>query len=135
VRISLGRFDPAKYEEVRRLLDQSQKTLLPVIRALNGNVAYYVGLDRENCTISNVSIWQTLEDAKQMASLQAMLDLAQSFADAGVRFESIASPHSSSIIRRFSRNSSLSISPRANRSFKISKAVVERSLFRSSCRS
>ena len=87
VRISLGRFDPSKYEEVRRLLDQSQKTLLPVIRALNGNVAYYVGLDRENCTISNVSIWQTLEDAEQMASLQAMLDLAQSFANAGVRFE------------------------------------------------
>jgi hypothetical protein len=35
----------------------------------------------------NVSIWQTLEDAKQMASLQAMLDPAQRFADAGVRFE------------------------------------------------
>jgi hypothetical protein len=87
VRISLGRFEPSKYEEVRRLLDESQTTLLPAIRALEGNIAYYVGLDRENSTMSNISIWQTLEDAKQMASLQTMLDLAQTFADAGVRFE------------------------------------------------
>jgi hypothetical protein len=34
VRISLGRFDPSKYEEVRRLLDESQTTLVPAIRAL-----------------------------------------------------------------------------------------------------
>ena len=93
VRISLGRFDPSKYEEVRRLLDESQTTLLPAIRALKGNIAYYVGLDRENSAMTNVSIWQTLEDAKQMASLQAMLDLAQRFTVAGVRFESPITNH------------------------------------------
>jgi hypothetical protein len=87
VRISLGRFDADKYDMIRQLLDQSQKTLIPAIRALKGNRAYYVGIDRENSAMMNVSVWETLDDAKQMASLQAMLDLAKTFVDAGVRFE------------------------------------------------
>ena len=48
VRISLGRFDAEKFEIVRKLLDESQKTLIPAIRALRGNHAYYVGIDKEN---------------------------------------------------------------------------------------
>jgi hypothetical protein len=87
VRISLGRFDADKYDMIRQLLDQSQKTLIPAISALKGNRAYYVGIDRENSAMTNVSVWETLDDAKQMASLQAMLDLAKTFVDAGVRFE------------------------------------------------
>ena len=87
VRISLGRFDADKYDMIRQLLDQSQKTLIPAIRALKGNRAYYVGIDRENSAMTNVSVWETLDDAKQMALLQAMLDLAKTFVDAGVRFE------------------------------------------------
>jgi hypothetical protein len=72
---------------IRQLLDQSQKTLIPAIRALKGNRACHVGIDRENSAMTNVSVWETLDDAKQMASLQAMLDLAKTFVDAGVRFE------------------------------------------------
>jgi hypothetical protein len=87
VRISLGRFDVDKLATVQQLLDDSKTTLLPAIRALKGNQAYYVGIDTENCALTNVSVWQTLEDARQMASLQAMLDLAKTFIDAGVRFE------------------------------------------------
>ena len=87
VRISLGRFDADKYDMIRQLLDQSQKTLIPAIRALKGNRAYHVGIDRENSAMTNVSVWETLDDAKQMALLQAMLDLAKTFVDAGVRFE------------------------------------------------
>jgi sugar (pentulose or hexulose) kinase len=87
VRISLGRFDADKYEVVRELLDESQKTLMPAIRALKGSQHYYVGIDKENNAMTNVSIWDTREDAQQMASLQAMLDLAKVFIDAGVRFE------------------------------------------------
>ena len=44
VRISLGRFDAANYETIRKLLDDSKETLIPAIRALKGNRAYYVGL-------------------------------------------------------------------------------------------
>jgi hypothetical protein len=87
VRISLGRFDTENYHAIRMLLDQSQKSLIPAIRALKGNRAYYVGIDRENNAMTNVSVWDTRADAEQMASLQAMLDLAKTFVEAGVRFE------------------------------------------------
>jgi quinol monooxygenase YgiN len=87
VRVSLGRFDAGKFETVRKLLDESQKTLIPAIRALKGNQAYYVGIDRENNALTNVSVWDSVDDAKQMASLQPMLDLAKTFVEAGVQFE------------------------------------------------
>jgi hypothetical protein len=87
VRISLGRFDEDQYEVIRKLLDDSQISLIPAIRGLKGNRAYYVGIDRENSAMTNVSIWETIGDAQQMASLQAMLDLAKLFTGVGVRFE------------------------------------------------
>jgi len=87
VRISLGRFDADKFDTVRTLLDDSRKTLILAIRTLKGNQAYYVGIDRETNSMTNVSVWDTRTDAEQMASLQAMIDLAKIFIDAGVRFE------------------------------------------------
>ena len=87
VRISLGRFDGANYDTVRKLLDESQKTLIPAIRGLKGNRAYYVGIDSENNAMMNVSVWDTRGDAEQMATLQPMLNLAKIFVDAGVRFD------------------------------------------------
>jgi quinol monooxygenase YgiN len=87
VRISLGRFDPENFETIRKLLDESQTSLIPAIRALKGNHSYYVGIDRQNNAMTNVSVWETLDDAQQMASLQAMLDLAKIFVEAGVKFE------------------------------------------------
>ena len=87
VRISLGRFDATNYDAIRKLLEDSQKTLIPAIRALKGNQAYYVGIDPENNAMTNVSVWDTRADAEQMATLQPMLNLAKIFVDAGVRFE------------------------------------------------
>ena len=87
VRISIGRFDADRFETVRKLLDESKTVLIPAIRSLKGNRAYYVGIDRENSAMTNVSVWDFLDDARQMASLQAMLDLAKTFVEAGVRFE------------------------------------------------
>ncbi len=87
VRISLGRFDPENFENIQRLLHDSQKTLIPAIRGLSGNLAYYVGIDRENAVMTNVSLWDSLENAQQMATLKAMLDLAKTFVEIGVRFE------------------------------------------------
>ena len=43
--ISLGRFDATNYDTVRKLLDDNQKTLIPAIRSLKGNRAYYLGID------------------------------------------------------------------------------------------
>jgi hypothetical protein len=74
------------WDTIRKLLDDSQKTLIPAIRALKGNRAYYVSIDRENNAMTNVSLWETLVDAKQMASLQAMLDLAKVLPDLNTYF-------------------------------------------------
>ncbi len=87
VRISLGRFEAGRYEAIRQKLTESQAILVPALKALKGNLAFYAAIDRENSTMSNVSVWKTLADAKQLDSLQAMLDLAQVFVAAGVRFE------------------------------------------------
>ncbi|MCA3574717.1 MAG: hypothetical protein IOC86_12435 [Aestuariivirga sp.] len=87
VRISLGRFDPARAEAIETLLRASKDTLVPAIRALRGSRGYHAGIDRENGAMTNVSIWASLEDAQQMASLKAMRDLAATFIEAGVRFE------------------------------------------------
>jgi hypothetical protein len=93
VRISLGRFDASKYRIVRTLLDESQASLKPAIGRLNGNLAYYVGIDRENNTMTNVSVWASLDDAMQMASLPEMLALARTFTGMGVRFETPITNH------------------------------------------
>jgi hypothetical protein len=55
VRISLGRFNVTDCDTIRKLLDDSQKTLIPAIRALKSNRAYYVGIDPENNAMTNVS--------------------------------------------------------------------------------
>jgi quinol monooxygenase YgiN len=87
VRISLARFDSHIYEVVRDLLEKSQQVLVPEIRALRGNLAYYVGIDPINNAMTNVSIWESLEDANQMAAMNAMADLATQFAQIGVIFD------------------------------------------------
>ena len=56
VRISLGRFDAANYDAIRKLLDDSEKTLVPAIRALKGNRAYYVGIDPENNAMTSTTL-------------------------------------------------------------------------------
>ena len=87
VRISLGRFDAGNYDAIRQRLDESRAVLGPAIKALRGNIAFYAGIDRENCVMQNTSIWETMADAKQLDTLQAMLDLAKVFTEAGIRFE------------------------------------------------
>jgi hypothetical protein len=38
-------------------------------------------------SLSNVSIWDTLDDARQMERFQPMLELGKRFLDAGAAFE------------------------------------------------
>jgi hypothetical protein len=60
VRISLWRFDATNCDTVRKLLDDSQKTLIPAIRSLKGNRAYnVVGIDPEDGAMTNVSVWDS----------------------------------------------------------------------------
>ncbi len=89
VRISKGYFDAQRTDEVARLLAQGEASLRPAISALRGLLHYYVAIDREQAFMTNVSLWATLADAKQMSTLQAMLDQRAVFERAGVRFEAI----------------------------------------------
>jgi quinol monooxygenase YgiN len=87
VRISLGRLDADVAGNIQILLDQSQASLIPAIKTLRGNLGYHAGIDRDNNVMSHVSVWESLDDAMQMASFREMLDLAAKFINAGVRFE------------------------------------------------
>ena len=87
VRISKGSFPPEKYEEVRARLDAAKEKLVPAIRALRGCLHYWAAIDPVSNTMVNVSLWETLADAKQMETLQPMQALAGEFIALGVTFE------------------------------------------------
>jgi hypothetical protein len=89
VRISKGRIDLEQLAEAERLLLESESALREPLEQLNGLIHYYVGVDRELGYLTNVSVWETLEDAHQMDSLRAMLAQRPILEAAGVGFETI----------------------------------------------
>jgi hypothetical protein len=52
-----------------------------------GCLGYYAGSDEASCTMINVSVWRTLEQAQAMGSLPEMGTLAKEFTALGVEFE------------------------------------------------
>jgi hypothetical protein len=93
VRISLGSFEPDRADEVERRLQESENSLRPAIEGLAGNRGYYVGMDRKSGTMTNTSLWESLEDAQAMATLPEMLALRVTFEELGVRFQPITNHH------------------------------------------
>ena len=87
VRVSLGTFDADKAAIIEAKLIESKGALESGIGAMRGNLGYYVGIDRKNNAMSNVSLWESVEAAEQMATFQAMNDLAGTFIALGVRFQ------------------------------------------------
>jgi hypothetical protein len=87
IRISIGKFDADKAAIVEEKLQESRARLESGIRAMRGNIAYYVGIDRANNAMHNVSVWESVADANQMSTFAPMLVLAGEFAALGVRFE------------------------------------------------
>jgi hypothetical protein len=88
-RISIGWFEPSRSEEVAVMLNESEKSLRPAISKLKGNKYYFVGLDRQKGAMTNTSIWETLEDAQQMATLPEMLALRERFEALNITFNPI----------------------------------------------
>jgi len=89
IRISTGHFSPDRFDEVKRLLEESAVPLTPAILGLGGLLYYHVGVDSKTSTLVNVSIWKTEADAQQMDTLAAMLAQRPVLEGAGVRFEVI----------------------------------------------
>jgi hypothetical protein len=89
VRISKGKLSRENLAAAERLLAASQATLREPLKQLNGLIHYYVGIDREQGYLTNVSVWESLEDAHQMDSLQPMLAQRPILETVGVSFEVI----------------------------------------------
>jgi hypothetical protein len=87
IRVSILRCQAERFEELERMMSESVALLLPGIKAMHGCRGYFAGSDQATSSLSNVSVWDTLEDAKQMERFQPMLDLGKRFLDAGATFE------------------------------------------------
>lgn len=87
VRISRGAFNADDYDRIAKLLDESRLTLVPAIRQLEGCLHFWAGIDRSTNTMVNVSVWRSLNDARNMETLAEMKLLAEEFSGMGVRFE------------------------------------------------
>ena len=68
------------------LNDEFKNSLIPAIKKLHGNLGYYVGIDKEKHTMTNVSFWESKEDALQMATLKEMLAMRATFEGLGLKF-------------------------------------------------
>jgi hypothetical protein len=89
VRISKGQLRPDQLAHAERLLAGSEAALRQPLEALDGLIHYYVGIDHELGYITNVSVWETLDQAHQMDSLAPMLAQRPLLEAAGVDFETI----------------------------------------------
>jgi hypothetical protein len=89
VRVSKGRFNLADIAAAERLLAKSERVLREPLSRLAGLLHYYVGIDRAAGYMTNVSVWESLEAAHQMDTLQAMLAQRPLLEQAGVTFEVI----------------------------------------------
>ena len=89
VRISKGKFNVKDVVHAERLLAESEKALREPLSLLRGLLRYYVGIDRATGHLINVSVWESLEAAHQMDTLQAMLAQRPVLEAAGVTFELI----------------------------------------------
>jgi hypothetical protein len=89
VRVSQGFFEPHLFESVEAKLREGNASLEPALTALPGLLHYYVSIDVISNSMVNVSIWESLDAAKQMETLSEMLAQRDIFIDLGVKFQPI----------------------------------------------
>jgi hypothetical protein len=87
VRVSILRCAPEKFAEIQQMMIEADSVLRSGIEAMPGLISFYAGADEVTSSLTNVSIWKTLDDAKQLDTFQPMLDLGKIFVQKGVTFE------------------------------------------------
>ena len=87
IRVSILRCPPERFSEFKQMMLGADAILRPGIEAMTGLLDYYAGADEATSSLTNVSTWTTLDNAKQMDVFQPMLDLGKSFAKKGATFE------------------------------------------------
>jgi len=89
VRISRGQFDPRHAAQVAAVLADGEAALREAIVGLSGLRAFHAAIDLEAGSVVNVSVWDTLEDARQMDTLPEMRAQRGPVEAAGVTFETV----------------------------------------------
>jgi len=87
IRVSILRCQPEKFSELRQMMIEADAVLRPGIEAMAGLIEFYAGADEATSSLTNVSIWETLENAKQLDTYQPMLDAGKAFVERGATFE------------------------------------------------
>ncbi len=87
VRVSILRCPAERFAELRQMAVEADRVLRPGIEAMTGLLAFYFGADEATSSLTNVSLWTSLEAAKQLDTFQPMLQLAKPFAAKGATFE------------------------------------------------
>jgi hypothetical protein len=89
IRISRGRFEPSRFEEVDGMIRRTGEYQVPAIRQLPGLIAYHAGTSPDGFT-TQVSLWESAAAGQQMRTLPEMRDRARVEAEAlGVIFDPI----------------------------------------------
>ena len=90
VRISIGYYPSDKEEIVEEKLNTIFKEkIMPAVKKLDGNINYFVAMDKEKKSLTNVSIWASKETANQMAEMEEMKEMGRDFVGMGVEFTEI----------------------------------------------
>lgn len=86
IRVSSGTFDPARFAEVEEMNRATGRYLIPAVQSLPGLISMYTGVSPAG-SISQISVWDTEEHAKQLNTLKEMAVIARGEAEAaGVNF-------------------------------------------------
>jgi hypothetical protein len=87
VRVSILRCKPESFAELRGMMMAALAPLERGIGAMHGLVHFYAGADEVTSSLTNVSVWTSLESAKQLDTFKPMLDLGAEFVAKGATFE------------------------------------------------
>jgi hypothetical protein len=87
VRVSILRCKAENFAELRRMMTSALAPLEPGISKMQGFLHFYAGADEATSSLINVSMWLSLENAKQLDTFQPMLDLGKEFVAKGAIFE------------------------------------------------
>jgi hypothetical protein len=87
VRVSILRCRPECFADLRQMAMDADPVLRPGIEAMPGLLTFYFGADEATSSLTNVSLWTSLEAAKQLDTFQPMLDLGKPFMAKGATFE------------------------------------------------
>jgi hypothetical protein len=87
VRVSILRCVSEKFTELQQMMIEADSVLRPGIEAMPGLISFYAGADEATSSLTNVSVWKTLDNARQLDTFQPMLDLGKAFAQKGATFE------------------------------------------------